>query len=200
MSVEENADRICRRAGKELNRMRDVVMPTVMRSQLPVRAKYIRLIELADKALELVKPNTPCRKGCFNCCYMAVPIDALEAERISTYTGRKPTDHGYPPASLSVQTLEDTYKRLNEGASRFERTPCTFLGPEGECTIYSVRPMNCRVHHVVEDDSEKCDLFTGRDDQGQVDLQWLQYAATTLSLDGPIADIREWFPYDATTK
>lgn len=190
--VKSNADAISRRAGGELRRLEDKILPAVMRSQLPREKKYFRLVEIQEKASSIIEPNTPCKSGCSSCCYMAVPITTFEADRIAEYVGRIPTKQSYLPSYLD---RDGTHARLMYNADRrFMRVPCTFLGMEGDCTIYPVRPMPCRTHHVIEDNSEHCDLFTEVSGANQVDLSWIIEAATDLFISQVYADIREWFP------
>lgn len=191
----KNAQAISHRANGKLAWMEQVVVPRILDSKDSRSNKYFRLVEVQEKAYDLVKPNTPCKKGCYNCCYMAVPINEFEADRIAEYTGRQKAKLDYEVSNKSKEAVEAAHERMIHNADvKFMRTPCTFLGIEGDCTIYPVRPMPCRTHHVIEADAEHCDLFTQLSGANQTDLGWLTAATTGLFLHTIIADIREWFP------
>jgi Fe-S-cluster containining protein len=146
---------------------------------------YLKIRELADEASRLVAPYVPCRKGCAHCCYMAVLTTGYEAKLIGRYTGRKPVNMGpWKPGGGD---------RMRE---RFTGVPCTFLDVEkGECTIYPVRPIECRTHIVAEDSSKPCEFYEGAAYANYVNLQSLKFASGYLFAKRyGIADIREFFP------
>lgn len=193
MSVLDNERAIVERAGFKLDRMRTVEVPEIMQQRSTTKRKIIRLREVADRAINLVSPNTPCKKGCTYCCYQAVPVSLRHAQLISEKVGVPHKSLDYEP---TLKNPESTDKRLKDNIYKYMRTPCPFLGVEGECTIYDVRPMPCRLHHVIEMTPERCDLFTGVDDSRCTDLGWIQLAETMVDMQeqSSLADIREWFP------
>ncbi len=62
-----------------------------------------------------------CRRGCFDCCVDGITVFEVEAERIrSGAASLLATAEPHPPGR------------------------CAFLGSEGECRIYALRPYVCR--------------------------------------------------------
>lgn len=62
-----------------------------------------------------------CRRGCFGCCVDDISVFAVEAQRIQSFA-HELLAHGKPHPIGQ----------------------CAFLGSEGECRIYEVRPYVCR--------------------------------------------------------
>ena len=119
------------------------------------------IYELTDKALEPFVRGSSCEKGCNACCYLIVDSAAIEAEMVRRYMEEhfdeeerlhvlkkiKEAKRHYPD-SVSMDgefpdALVEKHFALN--------TPCPFLSSEGLCTIYEVRPINCRKHVVFSD-------------------------------------------------
>lgn len=191
MSAIDRAHQIEREVGSDVRHIHDEAH-RVMQRQDSRTNKHLSLTKLADQAMKLLDPYTPCKKGCSYCCWIAVPVTRHEAERIAEATGRKMTDLEYPPSNVDPRSVID---RLNHNADvKFYRRPCTFLGPDGDCTIYEVRPMPCRVFHVIEDSSENCDCFSGHIGLYSIDFSALDAYTSDLFMYQQLADIREWFP------
>jgi uncharacterized protein len=83
-----------------------------------------------------------CKKGCSTCCSMKVEILPPEAFRIANYV-----------KSLPELQQQEIVQKLREQANYSRVTwytiyskPCTFLDQEGACSIYSIRPHNCRAY------------------------------------------------------
>jgi Fe-S-cluster containining protein len=121
-----------------------------------------------------------CQKGCFFCCYQPIEIFTIEKVLLSDYIRNQ----------LSAETKsiikENTLKWLDffdantsnnepltseEAFVEFRRRaehiphPCPLL-INGECSVYKVRPLNCRTH-IVNDDKKICEnnkLRNGLDD------------------------------------
>ena len=76
---------------------------------------------------------TDCLK-CANCCKTTSPLfSERDIKRISKYL------------RISPQQLEDTYlKRDSDEYFVLQNSPCTFLGDDNYCSIYSVRPKACQ--------------------------------------------------------
>ncbi|HEX8254998.1 MAG TPA: YkgJ family cysteine cluster protein [Thermoanaerobaculia bacterium] len=76
-----------------------------------------------------------CRRGCFGCCVDDITVFEVEAERIRSAAGAfLATASPHPPGL------------------------CAFLGNEGECRIYEVRPYVCRTQGLplrwIDDEAE----------------------------------------------
>ena len=122
------------------------------------------IFELTDKALEPFLRHSSCEKGCNACCDQIVESTAIEAEMVRRYieshfdheekrnvlTRVKEAKPDYPgPAGMDEEypdSLLEKYIALH--------IPCPFLSPEGLCTIYEVRPINCRKHVMFSDPSQ----------------------------------------------
>jgi Fe-S-cluster containining protein len=192
VSTKDNGDAIEKRVGKELVGITREVLPGLLLAPASKRAKYIRLKKLASKALELMAPNLPCKKNCSYCCHVAVGIAESEARAISEFTGRSMEKIDRPAV---MQNSGEAQRYQDIAKARYYGKPCTFLGLEGECTIYPVRPLPCRTFHVINDSAEQCDMFSGQVPVTQYDIIFpFEQATVSLFLDEIWADIREWFP------
>jgi Fe-S-cluster containining protein len=122
------------------------------------------IYEMTDEALKPFVRGSSCEKGCNACCYLIVDSAALEAEMVCRYVATHFSDEDrsrvlkrikqekrhYPdPVSVDEEfpeSLVEKHFSLN--------IPCPFLSLEGLCTIYDVRPINCRKHLVFSDPSQ----------------------------------------------
>jgi Fe-S-cluster containining protein len=192
MSSDENGEAIEKRCGKELTAIGKDLLPLLLRSKGGKARKYIRLKELATKSLDLIAPNIPCKARCSYCCHVAVGISETEARSISAFTGRDMAKIVRPSPMIDSQAAQ---KFQDEAKDKYYGKPCTFLGLEGECTVYEARPMPCRTFHVIEDSPERCDMFDGQVTVAQYDIIFpFEMATVALFVDEVWADIREWFP------
>lgn len=188
-------DEIQERSAGELERLKKEAVPALLASRMPQGKKYFRLALLADRAAEIVAPSTPCSKGCSDCCYQAVPIPLFQAEILAQTSGRA-IERG---AGISLKTvagmaLAVARANANAEAQLHDPTPCPFL-VDNACSVYEVRPVNCRTHHVLHSDSSRCSLFHGlKLPQVKYDLRVFDEAMALLGGQDSWADIREWFP------
>jgi Fe-S-cluster containining protein len=119
------------------------------------------------------------------------PVSILqrEANAIAQVTGRTP---------CTIKPLRgpaDVQRQKVQTVARYTGVACTFLGAEGECTIYDVRPLTCRTHHSIADNADPCDITRyGGDRVPSIDLLPIKWAAAQDSMGEPFADIREFFP------
>lgn len=186
--AEANAAAITERGGAMLSTLDWRVRRVLEARSLSGTQKYIKLTLIADEVGETAKPNSPCRRGCSYCCNQAVPISEHEADNIAAFTGRPRRELGAGP------TNRETLDRMRSNQQRYSAKPCTFLR-DGECTIYEVRPMNCRTHISVAATPEPCDIFTrpgGR--VPLLDLRALQEGVVELFMSRQYGDVRDFFP------
>lgn len=197
VAAEAKAREINRRAGQLLQHELPQRAARVIQGQAPLARKYIMLKKITDEAMTHIAPLTPCEKGCSDCCYQAVPIPEHEARMLAEFTGR-----ALNPAARQPNTLEHILDlQLNQPQRLLQNpTPCPFL-VDNKCSVYAVRPVQCRSHHVLHSDSSRCNLFRARDlgrpmPQVKFDISWADELAAVLLMQGddPVADIRAWFP------
>jgi Fe-S-cluster containining protein len=93
--------------------------------------------------------------GCGNCCKEPLlPVTAEDVRRIATQTGDEPADvvrwvdrHG-----IDMDDEPEAFVRLAQGKRvmilrhRSGGAGCRYLGDDNRCTIYSSRPLGCRVY------------------------------------------------------
>ena len=95
-----------------------------------------------------------CRKGCSHCCHISVMLSRAEAKVIA-----KETRGRFNEAAVQI-TLDDTQERRDALEAITRQTygqACTFLR-EGSCSIYSSRPLPCRLLANMDDDDLLCQL------------------------------------------
>lgn len=122
----------------------------------------IGIFELADQVLtEENDPTTSCKKGCSFCCHVPVEITATEAALIGHYCKERhiPISKKYLKKQLRIATSEIPLS---------DCSACIFLKHK-ECSIYPVRPMNCR-KYLVASEPKRCDSKTYRPPDNRVQV------------------------------
>lgn len=128
----------------------------------PLFANYDAFVAKVDAHAERVADrhdaHLRCQRGCTACCRQDLSVSRVEAERIILWLSR----HGVPEAdpSLGPHDDHDLFEALSGGEA------CAFLGPDGACGIYPVRPIICRTHglpiQLADQSRDTCPLnFTG---------------------------------------
>jgi len=126
------------------------------------------------ETLSANKKQASCRKGCSLCCYhWAEDVNSFEMQIIADYIKtQSPHDEIkriIEACRRDVATMENLekivdkkFEALNSRAEidpafillssfyQLER-PCPLLTPEGECGIYTVRPITCRIYMSLSD-------------------------------------------------
>jgi Fe-S-cluster containining protein len=114
-----------------------------------------------------------CGPGCFACCHQLVVVSPLEAYALAEHVTRDPelakrtetravaweaAVAAQPELAERIGTFEAAggYMSGDEGGELEAlywraRLPCVFLDDDGKCSVYEVRPLACREHHVVSD-------------------------------------------------
>jgi Fe-S-cluster containining protein len=96
-------------------------------------------------------PVAACSAGCGWCCHQQVGISVPEAVRIAAHIAAQPEAE----RTAFEERVLNTDKRTR-GQTTLERAQariaCAFLGVDGRCMIYGVRPLRCRGVYSVDKD------------------------------------------------
>jgi Fe-S-cluster containining protein len=121
------------------------------------------LVALVDNAIETMEalwedlkgeaPDYACRKGCSYCCHQSVMVTAPEV----VYAAQFLHDNLEEKEVARLRDLVAARARQGDGLDNHERMdqriPCAFL-VDGICSIYPVRPLQCR--GGFSEDDEYC--------------------------------------------
>lgn len=136
--------------------------------QIAVNQGHEAAIKFLHDAIDAVMdeervPSITCRKGCSFCCHINVTLFEWEAEYISQYCRHNniAISQNYLKKQLSVHAQKISYT---------EFSACVFL-KDNICSIYSARPVACRMHMVMTE-PQLCDTK-------QVGVQRVGYAIST---------------------
>jgi len=128
-----------------------------------VRAVYLISEQMTKAALQEDDRGFVCNRGCGFCCHQLVSCTELEWVEIRGFLvslEQKRRYHvGKALKKLRGQFMEyirtHPIKKSDAETSMKVRShwagkPCPFLGQEGECVIYPVRPFECRAYYSTE--------------------------------------------------
>jgi len=138
--------------------------------------QYRDLLNDLDKSCKAVLTNiveTPCRKGCYDCCKQIFPLSLIEAFYINqgfqtlepetrkslADKAKKATESLTDLDLFKFETfsdsLEDIAQARNSITKELQSTKisCPLLTPEGTCRLYPYRNHDCRIHGVSIDKS-----------------------------------------------
>ncbi len=189
--VERIGARVCTTARKG-------AVARVARANAPAARIHWLRVE-AEAVTAAAEGVAPCKRGCAHCCHIAVSLADAEARVIAKQIGRKLSK---PPARAvakrAVSEVEARERRAAE-VRRWVGVPCTFLGPDGACTIYEHRPLICRYVINVDRDDLLCrhvPIDSALPEVPYLDMALSQElsSAALLPFTTVVADIREWFP------
>jgi len=94
-----------------------------------------------------------CEKGCSWCCYQPVYMTTQEAILIYEFIHQAFDDNQRAKILSNAQSKYKLTKGLEEEKKQKIKFACPFLS-EGSCSIYSVRPMACRIY--LSSDKNSC--------------------------------------------
>jgi Fe-S-cluster containining protein len=168
--------------------MRTLFDTKINASGLTLFDKLAAVYAFMDRYNAFVATFAVCQKGCSHCCKIDVNVSRLEAEFI-TVNGGPTLDQG------------SAYTTGHTGA-------CRFLSKDGSCSVYEVRPFNCRTFHTLDDpkycvDGKVDHQVYGASGVGygvtvfQKIAEWLQSVHSGKDLR--YRDIRDWFPAQPTS-
>ena len=113
--------------------------------------------QMLNLAVEDVKKtfSVTCKKGCSHCCYMPVSANKMEVGLILEYIKEEKVEFSTERMNKQINFEKGRYKNPeNFSPADWVKNPiedrkCMFLTDEGLCSIYSVRPLECKGHFVV---------------------------------------------------
>ncbi len=92
-----------------------------------------------------------CKKGCSNCCHVAVIIRDSEADLLIELIKKEKIDPKTHRLKKQSKKTDEDFHDLS-----YKESKCIFL-KNHECSIYEYRPLNCRCHNTL-DESKYCDV------------------------------------------
>lgn len=148
-----------------------------------------KIFGIAGEISKATASQTPCKNGCSHCCYMGVMITDFEARKIADHTNRQSVKQ-----SNNLQQILDGFS-----VEKYAGVPCVFLGDKGECTIYPVRPLACRLHHNLNVDASNCVIklpLENTEETPSINFNEISFWFANLSLrkGEAFGDIRDYFP------
>jgi uncharacterized protein len=186
-------------ADKQLDAFFESVTPELKAhvTSLPKRVTQIsarpvirlkEVLNTADQIFDHAGKFAACARGCGHCCHVSVPITALEAKFMGDNLGITP-----------VELKQSIKHELSEYGSH---TPCPFLA-NGECSIYEVRPLTCRMHMNFDRDNYWCLHENWQKPEAEIPRPTISplidaYHAVTAN-QTIMADIRDFFPQGRAT-
>ena len=147
--------------------------------------KLVEVLNTADKIFDHAGKFAACARGCGHCCHVSVPISAFEAQYMGDKLGIKP----------QVVTQSKRPKLQDFGS----HTPCPFLA-NGECSIYEVRPLTCRMHMNFDVDNYWCLHENWQRPEAEIPrptiepLEQAYHQLMSSTKQEIVADIRDFFP------
>jgi Fe-S-cluster containining protein len=155
-----------------------------------LRQRLIRFHRAASAWASPMEPIAACRKGCCHCCFIPCHILSEEAKLLADLTGRTMVK---PEIRFSVASRQDP-NAPEPDPKRHLGEPCPFL-KDGLCSVYENRPISCRTHYNLDDDSLLCEVVP--DHPVTVPMinnhSILGYIALQFPKDY-LSDIRDFFP------
>ena len=106
-----------------------------------------------DEALAAAKMDSHaplvCANNCSYCCFLKVQVSAVEAIVIAKHVSESFKPHRIRDVIGRAQANALEVKGLSEKEHLVLNQRCAFL-EEGTCSIYAVRPSECRKYHSVD--------------------------------------------------
>ena len=159
-------------------------------SSVAKRVMWLR--KAADTLHGSVASLAACRKGCSHCCHISVMLSRAEAKVIANETGARFNEAAGQITLNDTQECQDALEAITR---QTYGQACTFLR-EGSCSIYSSRPLQCRLLLNMDDDDLLCQLI----ENGDSNVPYLNTtehhiaSVTVLGAHQDYDDLRNWFP------
>jgi Fe-S-cluster containining protein len=120
-------------------------------SSLPVQQAQVKFYRRLDDAIDLALTQTEvaCRAGCDHCCHYVIRATGAEMLLIKQHL----VNTASPTTLKTVMDRARANVQAGKGLDIEQLTatnlPCPFL-QSGQCSIYEVRPANCRGYHSTD--------------------------------------------------
>lgn len=186
---------------------RSVVEPEVRQQQSSLRAVrqgsrtaaehqvqvYLRLDLVIASASQQLDKQPACAPGCSYCCHYHVAVTPPEAFAIAQHVAQLPAGQKEETITAKVQANAQKSDELGQAAYMQTNVPCAFLSAQGQCSIYTLRPLSCRRHHSF--DVGVCrETFDNPESQAQSpQAAPVLFAAQSINMAGALASREEGF-------
>lgn len=97
----------------------------------------------------LEAPASACKAGCGWCCHQQVGVSVPEAIRIAAHLRTLPEAEA-APLTARIRQVATATAGMTTHQRAMSKQACPFLGADGACTIYAVRPLRCRGLHSID--------------------------------------------------
>ena len=104
------------------------------------------LITLGDAGAASGNCRTACSKGCSYCCHMRAVVTAPEVLRIAAFIEETFSAEEREALARRVAATDEQARGMSDEAWGEARVPCPLL-VASECSVYSVRPLDCRAYN-----------------------------------------------------
>ncbi|WML35029.1 SEC-C domain-containing protein [Clostridium sp. OS1-26] len=118
--------------------------------------EYLKhLYRNAENGTSYFTKYASCKKGCSGCCHIYMDCTAIEAELIREYILKNFNEKQIMSLNDKIkETINQIpeYNEILEASNKIDlinkygakHLPCIFLSEDNSCSIYDVRPFNCR--------------------------------------------------------
>ena len=104
------------------------------------------LVALGEADAAAGDRRTACSKGCSYCCHMRVVVTAPEVLRIVAFVEDTFSVEEQAALARRVAATDELTRGMTDEAWGEARLPCPLL-VAGECSVYPVRPLDCRAYN-----------------------------------------------------
>ncbi|HEY9192600.1 MAG TPA: YkgJ family cysteine cluster protein, partial [Methyloversatilis sp.] len=121
-------------------RRADAVMPAALLAEA---------FDCFDGALEsrcASAPPVACGKGCSTCCTVRVTATAPEVLLMARHLREVCAPDVCVRLVQRIAQADNDTRHVDEESRVAMRRPCPFIGDDGACVVYPVRPLACRGH------------------------------------------------------
>ena len=130
-----------------------MVVLALFEHKMPARASDLveEVYRVADNMLDgclKTGPKPPCKKGCFWCCYMQVRAMPLEVLRIVDFLHSSLRPKELSELQQRLAATDETTREMDSYQRVCAKMVCPLL-VDGECSVYPLRPITCRVYHSL---------------------------------------------------